>query len=162
MKSTQSLLSALVLVGLCLGACTKKPAPPVEAGPPRTPEQTVEQFVRLSAEATAAEDKGKLQSLCSGELRRAFDRMTDEMFKISYLAGKVKVKSFKILEARKDEPEKAVVRYQIAIENLQGTDKTEEVNEREVELVFADSNWFIEAIKTSGSDRIAFTQGMMF
>lgn len=147
----------LVLLVALLGGCTKKKAVP--SGPP--PEVTVKNFLQLSANAKDKADRAKLQSLCVGELRRAFDRMTDEVFQMSYLANNVKIEDLKIVESKVD-GETAKVHYQVTIENTQGTDKTREVNQREVELSWAQGAWQIESIRMVGSDDLAFTRGMIF
>jgi hypothetical protein len=56
----------------------------------------------------------------------------------------------------------AKVRYQVVIENLQGTETTLETNEREAELKKGSNGWAIESIRLKGSDKIAFTRGMIF
>jgi hypothetical protein len=150
-------LSALVLVAL-LGGCTKKGA---DTQTTSTPEQTVKTFVELSAGAKDKADKAKIQALCVGELRRAFDRMTDELFQMSYLSSNVTIQDLKILES-KVEGESAKVQYQISIENKAGTDTTQEVNQREVELTRNQGAWQIESIRIIGSDNVAFTRGMIF
>ncbi len=126
-----------------------------------TPEDVVKSFIDLSATAKDGAVKAKLEQLCSGEMRRAFERMSDEVFRISYLTSNLKVGDVKVLEAA-TENETARVRYQIAVENTQGTDPTKEVNEREVELSRSQGVWYIDSIKLKGTDKIAFTNGMMF
>ena len=142
-----------------MGACTKKA--PVVTGGETTPEATVKTFVELSASAKDKADKAKIQALCVGELRRAFDRMTDELFQVSYLSNNVTIKDLKIVES-KVEGETAKVQYQLSIENKQGTDVTQEVNSREVELTRNQGAWQIESIRIIGTDNVAFTRGMIF
>ncbi len=152
-------LLTLGLLVVLMGACTKKA--PVVTGGETTPEATVKTFVELSASAKDKADKAKIQALCVGELRRAFDRMTDELFQVSYLSNNVTIKDLKIVES-KVEGETAKVQYQLSIENKQGTDVTQEVNSREVELTRNQGAWQIESIRIIGTDNVAFTRGMIF
>jgi hypothetical protein len=147
----------LGLLVVLFGACTKKSA--VNPGP--SPEETVKSFIELSASAKDKADKLKIQALCVGELRRAFDRMTDEIFQMSYLSNNVKIEDLKFIQSKVD-GETARVLYQVSIENKQGTDTTKEVNQREVELARTQGSWQIESIRMVGSDNVAFTRGMMF
>lgn len=148
----------LALLVFLVGGCTRKD-PSLQGG--STPEQTVKSFVELSANAKDKADKGKIQALCVGELRRAFDRMTDELFQMSYLSNNVTIQDLKILES-KVEGESAKVQYQLSLENKQGTDTTKEINSREVELTRTQGAWQIESIRIIGTDNVAFTRGMMF
>lgn len=151
-------LLTLCLMVVLVGACTKK-GTVAQTGP--SPEETVKSFIELSSSAKEKSDKDKIQALCVGELRRAFDRMTDEIFQISYLSNNVKIENLKIVETKVD-GDTAKVHYQVSIENKQGTDVTHEVNSREVELSRAQGAWQIESIRTVGSDNVAFTRGMIF
>jgi hypothetical protein len=149
---------SLALLVFWLGGCTKKDAS-MQGG--ATPEATVKSFVELSAGAKDKADKAKIQALCIGELRRAFDRMTDELFQMSYLSNNVVIQDLKILDT-KVEGDAAKVQYQVSIENKQGTDTTQETNSREVELTRTQGSWQIESIRIIGSDAVAFTRGMIF
>lgn len=141
-------------------ACTR-PAPSAPAAvKAATPEDVVRSFVDLSASVKEPGDKQKLQALCSGEMRRAFDRMPDEEFKIAY-GGELKISDVKILESKVD-GDLAKIRYSVAVDNNQGTDHTKEENEREVELVKVQDIWLLQTIRTKGVDKIAFTKGMIF
>jgi hypothetical protein len=147
----------LVLL-LASGACTYRSTPVIAA---RTPEETVKAFVELSATAKEPTDKKKLQDLCQGELRRTFERMTEEAFKLLYLDSKIKITELKVIEATA-QADAAKVHYSVSVQNDQGTDPTQEVNEREVDLVRSQGNWFIDTIRMKGNDRVAFTRGMIF
>ena len=56
----------------------------------------------------------------------------------------------------------AKVRYQVSIVNEGGSDVTREVNEREVELTQSKGTWLISSIRLVGTDKVAFTRGMIF
>jgi hypothetical protein len=127
----------------------------------KSPDEVVRGFIEMSAKARNPQDKQKLEELCSGEMRRVFNRMTDEMFKTSYLASGISLKDVKILETQ-IESQTARVRYQVSLENTGGTDSTRETNEREVDLTLARGQWYIDSIRISGTDRIAFSRGMVF
>lgn len=152
-----SLTGFVLLVVIASGACTRL----FQKQADRKPGDVVKQFLDLSASATGPDDKKKLQDLCSGEMRRAFERMTDEAFRLSYLAQDVRIKEFKVLS---ESLENGVARlhYQVMIENLAGTDPTTETSEREVELTESRGAWYLESIRPMGSDQIAFTRGMIF
>lgn len=152
--------SALLLVCL-LTSCTRSCSRTGEPQAVRSPDEVVKKFVELSAAAKEGTDKQKLEQLCSGEMRRAFERMTDEVFRIAYLTSNVKVTSLRIIDSQTDN-DKAKVSYQVSVENNQGTDPTKETNEREVELTRAQGAWFIDSIKLRGTDKVAFLNGMMF
>lgn len=153
----KNILFVLLVV---LAACTKTETKPEVKVEVRTPEETLRKFVEVSAAANQAEDKLKLERLCHGEMKRAFDRMTDEIFQISYLNSKIKIVRLNILDSKIEKPS-ATIRYQVELENEGGTDPTTELNEREMEFTFVDGNWFIEAIKTVGTDKLSFTNGMI-
>lgn len=155
-------LPLLALAWLAIG-CTKKAENTVDMTTEvLTPEQSVERFVRMSAGAKTAADKTKLRDLCQGKLRQAFDKMSPENFQMSYLAGGVSVESFKIV-SQKTEGTDALVTYKVGVANKQGTgDQTQEVNEREVSLVQVNGVWYLDSIRMSGKDQIAFVNGMMF
>ena len=158
------LLGFCVLLAAFFMACTPKQAAQNSANQQTAqvlPNEVVKTFVELSASAKSIEDKRKLQDQCAGELRRAFERMSDEEFRLSYLATQVKIQGLKILESN-IQNDSARVRYELSVENHQGTDVTHEVNEREVELIRSQGSWFIEFIRLKGSDKLAFTRGMIF
>lgn len=138
-------------------ACVKK-TPNTTATPPQ---DTVRRFVELSAGVKEDTDKQKLLELCQGEMRRALERMTPEAFRVAYMSNAVKLKEVKILNTEL-EAQTAKVSYQVFLDNPQGTDPTQEINQREVELVLVAGSWLIENIKAQGSDQIAFTRGMIF
>jgi len=167
MKPFSSILITLViLLSVPFASCVKKTetpvaAPPVAAVPLKTPEEVVRHFIDVSATAKTDGDRQKLQELCSGEMRRAFETMTPEAFRIAYLSNNVKVNEIKIIE-NTTKNETAVIRYQVSLDNAQGTDVTKETNEREVELAETQGNWYINSIRPKGSDKIAFTRGMIF
>lgn len=139
-------------------SCTRHQTAP-QAG--KSAEEVVKVFVQLSASAKEVEDRKRLQDYCSGELRRTFERMNDEAFRLIYLDGKIAILDLKILESKEDK-DTARVAYQITVDNKQGTDPTREVNSREVELERSQGAWYIESIRMKGSDQIAFTRGMLF
>lgn len=139
-------------------ACTKSSNAP-QVG--LSAEAVVKSFVELSAGAKDDSDKRKLQELCSGEMRRTFERMNEEAFKLIYLDSKTTITEFKIIDA-KEEGDKARVAYQVTVDNRQGTDPTQEVNQREVDLAKSQGAWFIQNIRMRGSDQVAFTRGMLF
>lgn len=126
-----------------------------------TPPDVVKTFVQLSASATQLADKKVLLEATGGDLRKAFERMTDEEFKLTYMSGQLKVEKVDILEATVQN-DTAKVRYLVVIENAQGTETTQEANEREAELNKTPSGWVVGAIRLKGSDKIAFTRGMIF
>lgn len=165
-------LLSMAFLGLASCTCSKKEAmKPAEERPAAvaaiaavaqgTPEETVKSFVSLSASAQSLANRDRLQKLCVGEMRRAFERMTEEGFRLSYLNSGLKVKSLVVLDS-KLEQENAKIRYRVSVENAQGTDTTNETNEREVELTKTQGSWYIETIRLKDSDKIAFTNGMMF
>lgn len=158
------LLGSFIVLTVFFWACTPKQAaqtPVSQATPQVLPNEVVKTFIELSASAKNIEDKRKLQDQCAGELRRAFERMSDEEFRLSYLSTQVKIEGLKILDST-IQNDSARVRYEVALENHQGTDVTHEVNEREVELSRSQGSWFIEFIRLKGSDKLAFTRGMIF
>lgn len=166
--NTIRLVTALGLIAFFFNsACTKKEAAsattpaPVSAPNAKSAEDVVKQFIEYSSVAKEDADRKRLLDLCTGEMRAAFEKMTAEAFRLTYLNNNVKVKSVKILDSR-TEKETARVRYQITIDNNQGTDPTQEINEREVDLVLSNGTWYIETIRPKGSDKIAFTRGMIF
>jgi hypothetical protein len=126
-----------------------------------SPEDIVREFVMLSASSKGLSDKKTLQELCSGEMNSAFDKMTDEVFRISYLNTNLKVRDLKILDTS-TQGETARVHYQVVVDNPHGTDPTLETNEREVDLARQQGRWYIESIRGKGSDQIAFSRGMIF
>jgi len=153
-------LSCLILFAGCIKKEGANPAG-TSAVEKKTPEQVVKEFIDLSAGAKELGDREKLKELCVGELRRALERMTDEAFRIGYLNNNVKIKSVRVIESS-FENDAAKIRYQVFVDNPQGTDPTTELTEREVGLTKSQGNWFIESIRPVGSDKIAFTRGMMF
>lgn len=152
-----TLLLSLVALTSCIKKQTETSIPPLMDAP----EETVRKFVQMSAAVKTEEDKRKLLELCQGELRRAFERMTPEAFRVAYLSNSVKLKEFKILESKVTE-KAARISYQVSLENSQGSDTTLEINTREVELILAGQTWLIENIRAKGTDTIAFTRGMIF
>ena len=148
-----------ILVLLIVVGCTKIPFFTRSAD--QTPEQVVKSFLDLSASANDLKDKKNIQELCHGELKRIFERMSDEMFTMSYMSKAVTVKDLTIVQSN-IEKEVARIRYQVKVENKQGTDPTQELNEREVELSRVDGQWRIDSIRPVGSDQIAFSRGMVF
>src|SRR5262245_671617 len=94
------------------------------------PEQVVRQFLELSSNAQQDSDKQRLEALCVGELRRAFERMTPETFKMAYLKNEIRLNDLQVLETNAAN-EQARVRYRVSVHNEQGSDPTSEVNERE-------------------------------
>lgn len=152
---TLRLLLCFALIGS--SACTFKS----KGLPARTPEETVRAFVQLSASARDVSDRKKIQELCQGDLRRTFERMTDEAFTLLYLESKIQITELKVLESSL-ESDTARIHYSVAVQNDQGTDPTREINEREVDLVYIEGNWYIASIRMKGNDRVAFTRGMIF
>src|SRR5688572_17797015 len=91
----------LIVSFFAFSACTNSgPAPAVQKG--RTPEEVVRSFVELSAGSKAEDDKKRLQELCLGEMRRTFERMNEEAFRLIYLDSKVTILDFKVLESKID------------------------------------------------------------
>jgi len=146
---------------LFLTSCTRSCSREGGVDLPRTPEEAVRRFVDWSAKAKEPVERERLASLCSGELRRAFERMTEESFRVAYLSNSVAVDEFKIL-ASETKDGTAKVHYRVTLKNTQGSDATAEVNEREVELLSSNGAWFVDSIRLVGSDQIAFTRGMIF
>ncbi len=159
-------ISVAIFISLGLASCIRKstaPTPTVAVPSPvlKTPEEVVKHFIQISASAKNDTDRKNLEELCSGEMRRAFDKMSADSFRVAYLNNNVKLTEIKIIEARVQN-EIAVVRYQVSLDNSQGTDITKESVEREVELSQIQGTWLISSIRPKGSDKIAFTRGMIF
>jgi hypothetical protein len=148
-------ITALALLTLFAG-CTKQ-----TAQSPARPEAVVQAFVEMSSDVKDAATRDKLASLCQGRIRKAIDAISPDAFAISYVNQPIKIKEFKIIDTAID-GNLARVHYQIQIENPNGQDTTEEINEREVEMLRVDNQWYLEAIRPKGSDQIAFTRGMIF
>ena len=157
MKNSSFYFLVLVLLGSI--GCTKKEVvvTPIEPNP----EEAVRSFVQLSGKAKELGDRSKLIEMCSGDMKKAFQEMNEEQFRLFYLNGNVNVLDLKILSTSKNE-ESAKVQYQVLVENKQGTDITKETNEREAELVKSGNSWLIEAIRPKGIDKLIFTKGMVF
>ena len=151
---------ALVLVA-GLVACTKKTATTTDAETPLEPTAVVRKFVELSAGAKDLRDREALQKMATGPVREAFDKMSEENFQMSYLDNRIRVKDFAIVESHQ-EGAAAIVRYKVTIENAGGSDTTTEANERQVQLRQLDGRWVIENLQVYGTDKIAFTNGMLF
>jgi hypothetical protein len=94
-------------------------------------------------------------------MKAAFEAMNEEQFKLFYLNGNINIKELKITSVTKEGP-KTTVHYQVTVENRQGTDVTNEMNEREVELVESPQGWLIESVRPKGVDKLIFTKGMTF
>ncbi len=141
-----------------LFACTCQKDASVGAS---SPEEAVHTFVMLSAQAKDPSDKAKLAALCSGPLKRALEGLSEDVFRMSYLNSKIDVKEVRVLEKVLKE-NTAQVRYQVVLQNQQGADPTQEMNEREVDLVLQNHGWFLEDIRPKGKDQVAFTHGMIF
>jgi hypothetical protein len=153
MKHLLSILGAAAI--LCV-SCTKN-----TAQAPARPEAVVQAFVEMSSDVKGAATRDKLASLCQGRMRKAIDGISSDAFVISYVNQPIKIKEFKIIDTAID-GNMARVHYQIQIENPNGQDTTEEINEREVEMLRVGNQWYLEAIRPKGSDQIAFTRGMIF
>jgi len=115
----------------------------------------------MSADVKGTSDKKKLATMCQGRILKAFDSISDDAFQVHYLNQPLKIKSFQVLGSAED-GNLARVHYQVQIENPNGQDPTQEIAEREVELLRVDGQWYLEAIRPKGSDQIAFTRGMIF
>lgn len=139
--------------------CEKIPWPTRSAA--LMPGDVVKKFLAVSAGASDLKDKKVLSEMCYGEMKRIFERMSDEMFTMSYLSNQVSVQEIKIVESRVHDSVARIL-YQVTVENKQGTDPTVEKNEREVELTRVDGQWRIDSIRPHGSDQIAFSRGMIF
>jgi hypothetical protein len=151
------LLSTLFCLNLA--NCTKKEEAPQLISV--SPEEVVRNFITLSSQAKETRDKSRLSDFCQGDMKAAFDGMSDEQFRLFYLNGNVNVKELRITGITK-EKNKAVVQYQVLVENRQGTDVTHETNEREVELSEVSNGWVIEAVRPKGTDKLVFSKGMVF
>jgi len=147
-------------LALFFTACTKNSSVSIpQAG--KSPQDVVRMFVEGSASAKTAEDRRRLQTLCDGDMRRTFERMNEEAFRLIYLDSKVTILDLKFMDTKED-GNTAKVTYQLTVDNRQGTDPTREVNTREVFLTRANNAWFVENIRMQGSDQVAFTRGMLF
>ncbi len=146
----------LALLSLVLVSCT-----PTRVTGPTGPEAVVKAFVQMSADIKTPQDRERLASLCQGRLRKAFDALSDDAFMMSYVNQPLKVKSLLIIDSETD-GNLARVHYQVNVENPNGQDTTDEISEREVELLKVENQWYLEAIRPKGSDQIAFTRGMIF
>jgi hypothetical protein len=155
----KKLLPFLLLFGI---ACTKAQLSQNNSSSmEQKPEEAVKSFVELSATAKLPEDKKKLLAFTGGSFRSAFERLSEEEFKLTYLSGQIKIEKLEIVESSSDK-DKARVHYRVSIENEQGTEVTHETSEREVELQKENGSWTIQVIHLMGSDKLAFTRGMMF
>lgn len=154
------IFALLPLLFLFQTACTRSGDKVLEVKG-RTPVETVNEFILLSGTAKKLGDKRRLEELTAGEMRRAFSQMSDEAFKITYLNNLLTINEVKILESSQD-GETAKVVYSVSVENAQGTDLTRETNIREVILTPSQGSWYIESLRPRGSDRVAFTKGMIF
>jgi hypothetical protein len=151
--------AALILTfAILFWSCTR---PDAAKHSGQSPDEVVKSFVKLSVNSNDFKSRTELQHLCVGEMRRTFERMNEEAFKLIYLDNKLTLRSFEITQSSIN-ANSAKVQYQVVVDNLQGTDPTREVNKREVELSFSQGAWFIENIRITGSDQVAFTRGMIF
>ncbi len=141
--------------------CTKHQQSQTASLSELNPSGVVKAFVELSASARTTDDKKRLIESCGGDLRRAFERMSEEEFKLAYLSSQLKIEKIEIKNATTQD-DTAWVHYQVTLENKQGTETTHEINEREVQLRKISGGWIIEAIRLKGTDKLAFTRGMMF
>ena len=148
----------LLLIALVIASCTK---PKQTQSTLESPDKIVKAFVELSAGAKQAGDHQKLADMCAGRMRQAFEKMSADEFKAAYLHGAVKIIDLKILESKVEE-NIAIVKYQVTVENSYGSDKTQEINERDVALSNTEGQWYLEAIRLKGSDKVSFTRGMIF
>jgi len=117
--------------------------------------------VGLSANAKETRDRKELLGMCTGELRRTFERMSDEAFQIIYLESKLTILDFKVLEKEEKEASSRLT-YEVSVDNQQGTSPTVETNQREVQLTQVDGQWYLKEIHVKGTDQVAFTRGMIF
>lgn len=153
------ILSAFVILFFSFLGCTKKEVKEVVVTV--SPEDVVKNFVQVSGQAKEVLDKNKLVELCTGEMKVAFESMNEDQFRMYYLNGNISIQELKVLSVNRDK-NKAVVHYQVAVENRQGTDITKEINEREVDLIESPSGWLIESIRPKGTDKLVFSKGMIF
>lgn len=146
------------------GACTKRTATSGSSAgneSPQEPAAVVRKFVELSAGAKDLRDREALQKMSTGAVLAAFEKMSEENFQMSYLGNRIRVKDLTIVESHQ-EGAAAIVRYKVTIENAGGSDTTTETNERQVQLRQMDGRWVIENLQVYGTDKIAFTNGMLF
>ena len=151
-------MKAFLLVGcLALGltACTRPSTAPAD------PQDLVRQFITISTQASGTSDRRGLLALTQGRMRAALEALSDDAFRLAYTGQEVSIKDLVFLKTEIDGT-LARVRYEVTILNKQGQDQTEEANEREVELIYLEGKWFIEAIRPVGKDKVAFTRGMIF
>lgn len=150
------MMTRIALTLLVLVSCTRS-----QTSETANPAQMVELFVRMSSDVKSPTDKQRLAQLCQGRLKKAFDAISDEVFLVSYVNQPIKIKNLQVISTAVD-GNLARVHYQVQVENPHGQDPTEETNEREVEMLRVDGQWYLEAIRPKGSDQIAFTRGMIF
>ena len=126
-----------------------------------TAEKTVRRFLDISATTREHNDKNRLVGLCTGEMKKAFEKMSQETFELAYLKSDLVIKDLKILDTQMSD-KSAKIQYEISIENVGGTDTTQETTKREVDLTQIDGQWYLENIRPIGKDTITFKQGMIF
>lgn len=156
-------LTTTLMLAFAVG-CTKKAPPSGGAAggdTPQEPTAVVRKFVELSAGAKDLRDREALQKMATGPVLEAFSKMSEENFQMSYLGNRIRVKDLAIVESHQ-EGAAAIVRYKVTIENAGGSDTTTETNERQVQLRQMDGRWVIENLQVYGTDKIAFTNGMLF
>lgn len=163
MRVITQVSATLMLAAIGLVGCTPKTGTPAagDAGTPQEPAAVVRKFVDLSAHAKDLRDRKALEEMSTGPVRDAFTKMSEENFQMSYLGNRLRVKDLVIVESHQ-EGAAAIVRYKVTIENAGGSDTTTETNERQVQLRQADGRWVIENLQVYGTDKIAFTNGMLF
>lgn len=102
---------ALVFVSGCQRGCTKTHSE-------MSPEEVVEAYLDASLQVSSLEEKEKIMSFTTGNLKRTIAQSSDEEFRESYIDREIVLEAYSVVQSRQRTPRETEITYELKFKNL--------------------------------------------
>lgn len=137
----KTFLTVVLTLGLGFAGCTRQAAD-------ESPAKVLENYIKISFNATSIEDKTKMEELLTGDSKTRLASWSDEQFLRAFVEAKRKFSNLRILENKKITDQEYALTYELSYE--EGVpEKKSQISQRKLcTVVEVDGLWKIKEVRS--------------
>ncbi len=134
-------ITLLALWFMVLPGCT-------DLSPDVTPAKVLENYIRISFNATSLDDKKKMEELLTGDTRTRLMSWSDEQFSKAFIGASKKFQGLKILENNKVSDQEVAITYELSFEEGVQDKVTRTTQRKLCAIVNEEGVWKIKEVRS--------------
>ena len=113
-----------------------------------TPTKILENYIKISFNATSLEDKKRMEDLLTGDTKKRLLAWSDEQFTKAFIESKKKFQGIKVLENKKVNDQEVALTYELSYQEGQPSTAAQVTQRKLCTVVIEDGSWRIKEVRS--------------